>query len=99
MQLSIVLSHSPPPAGRRFGMWIGRALKVMLTGIVGPSLHFCISLYGENKIIGRPIGLPTLSVPTHMNLINYSRLYFSYESSQYGWDGAAHPYSHLHPWI
>ena len=33
-------------------------------GLVGQSLHFCISFFGESKIIGRAIAPPTLPVPT-----------------------------------
>ena len=34
--------------------------------LVGPSLYFCTSFYGESKIIGRAIAPPTLPEPTPM---------------------------------
>ena len=53
--------------GRRLGMWIGRALETMMAGLVGPLLHYCISFYGDSKIIGRAILPPALRDPTPMN--------------------------------
>ena len=41
----------------------------MRSRLVGPSLYFCTSFYGESKIIGRVIAPPTLPEPTPMSCI------------------------------
>ena len=44
-------------------------LGEMMTQLVGPCLHFCISLYGESQIIARAIASPTLPDTTPMHKV------------------------------
>lgn len=38
---------------------ISYSLEAMMTRLVGQSIHFCISLYGETKVIGKAMPYPT----------------------------------------
>ena len=51
----IISTPAPWAEGRRLGTWIGIALGAMMTGWLSHAYIYCISLYGESKIIGGPL--------------------------------------------